>query len=137
MPDDPSLALQKSVIATLRADAGVSAVVGVRVYDEPPQNVEFPYVRLGQIDLAPLRMSGTCVDADILFSVEAHSRPASGRVEATRIADAVRAALDDAALTVAGHVCEWCQYTAQSVTRAADGRSYVAVIAFQAALSAA
>lgn len=137
MADGPSLALQKAVIAALKADAGVSALVGARVYDEPPQNVTFPYVRYGTDDLAPLRMSGDCVDDDIAFSVEVHSRPVAGRVEAKRIAQAVREALDDQTLTVAGFTLEWLQYTTQAITRAADGETYVATIAFEAALSAA
>lgn len=138
MPDGPSLALQKAVISALRANAGVSALVGARVYDEPPQAVTFPYVRIGNIDLSPERLS--CVDDhNIVFSVEAHSRPTSGRVEAARIADAVRAALNDqeaainAALT--GYSADWCTYMTQTVERAADGESYVAIVAFEAALA--
>lgn len=137
MADGPALALQKALVTALRADPGVSALVGARVYDEPPQDVMFPYLRVGNIDLRPLRMSGTCTDEDILFSVEAHSRPVSGRVEASRIAHAVRVALDDAALSVSGFKLDWCQFTTQAVVRAADGKSYIATIAFSAALSAA
>lgn len=137
MADDASLALQKAVIAALRADAGVAALVGAKVYDEPPHGVTPPYVRYGTDNLAPLRMSGDCVDEDIAFSVEVHSRPVAGRVEAKRIAQAVREALDDQALTVTGFTLEWLQYTTQSITRAADGETYIAVIAFEAALSAA
>jgi len=138
MADGPGLALQKALIAVLRANAGVSALVGARVYDEPPQAVTFPFVRLGNIDLSPERLS--CVDDhSIAFSVEAHSRPTSGRVEAARIADAIRAALNDqeAAITAAmtGYSADWCTYTTQTATRAADGESYVAIVAFEAALA--
>lgn len=137
MPDGPSLALQKAVIAAMKANAGVAALVGAKVYDEPPHGVTPPYVRYGRDNLAPLRMSGDCVDEDIAFSVEVHSRPVAGRVEAKRIAQAVREALDDQTLTVTGFTLEWLQYTTQEITRAADGETYIAVIAFEAALSAA
>ena len=137
MADGPALALQAALVTRLRANAGISALVGARVYDEPPQNVVFPYVRIGNVDLAPLRLSGDCRDDDIRFSIEAHSRPVAGRVEATRIAAAVVAALDGAALTVAGHHLDWCQWVTQAATRAPDGRSYIATIAFEAALSPA
>lgn len=137
MPDGPALALQVALVAALRADAGVSALVDARIYDEPPQNVTFPYVRIGTLDVAPLRMSGDCTDEDLMFSIEGHSRPVAGRVEAGRIAHAVRIALDDAALSVAGYTLDWCTWMTQSVTRAPDGRSYIAVLAFQAALSSA
>lgn len=134
MVDGPALALQFAAVAALKADAGVAALVGVRVYDEPPQAVEFPYLRVGTTDLRPLNLSGDCTDEDIVFSIEGHSRPVAGRVEALRLAHAVRLALDDAALSVTGHTLAWCQFTAQAVSRAADGKSYVATLAFQAAL---
>ena len=135
MADGPALALQAALVAALKADAGVAALVGARVYDEPPQHVTFPYVRIGVLDVAPLRMSGDCLDEDIIFSIEAHSRPVAGRVEAAKIAHAVRVALDDAALSVTGSPLDWCQWTTQAVARAPDGVSYIANVAFQAALS--
>lgn len=138
MADGPGLALQKALIAVLRANAGLSALVAARVYDEPPQSVAFPYVRIGNLDLSPERLS--CVDDhNVTFSIEAHSRPPSGRVQAARIADAIRAALNDqeAAINIAltGFNVDWCTYTTQTVSRAADGESYVAIVAFEAALA--
>jgi len=134
--DGPALALQAALVDALKAHAAVAALVAARVYDEPPQGVGFPYVRVGTIDLRPLRLSAR-TDEDIAFSIEAHSRPVAGRVEASRIAHAVREALDDAALSVTGYTLEWCQFTTQAVSRAADGKSYIATIAFEAALEAA
>lgn len=136
MADGPALALQAALVAALRANAGVTALVSGRVYDEPPQGVAFPYVRIGTVDLSPLRLSGECTDEDIMLSVECHSRPAAGRVDASRLAHAVRVALDGAALTVTGYTCEWCDWTAQAVTRSPDGQSYIAILSFEAALSA-
>jgi len=144
--DGPALSLQAALVRALKDDSWVATMVGDRVYDEPPQHVELPYVRIGVINLAPLRMSGDCTDEDIVFSIEAHSRPASvsagavivgGRTEATRIANAVRVALDDAELLVTGYTLDWCTFTTQAVTRAPDGVSYIANIAFNAALSPA
>lgn len=134
MADGPDLALQKTLVATLRGAAGVTALVGARVYDRPPQDVQFPYVQIGQIELAPLRMDGG-TDHDLTFAVEAYSRPAGGRVEAARVAQAVRVALDSVTLTIAGFHCDWCHYVTQAASRAPDGESYVSVVAFQAALS--
>jgi hypothetical protein len=50
MADGFALALQKGLRAALIADAGVAALVGSRIYDEPPQNVTFPYLRFNQRD---------------------------------------------------------------------------------------
>lgn len=135
MADGPALALQAALVSVLRADAGVAALVGARVYDEPPDGAMLPLVRIGTIDLAPERLSCR-TDEDITFSVEAHSRPIAGRVEATRIAHAIRVALDETDFAVPGYHLDWCQWLTQAVTRAADGKTYVATVAFQAALSA-
>lgn len=135
MADGPALALQAALVARLKANAGVTDLVAARVYDQPPDAVVFPYIRIGTIDLRPLRMSD-CTDEDIVLSIECHSRPVAGRVEAARIAHAVRLALDDAALSVTGYTLDWCQFMTQAVSRAADGKSYIATLAFEAALSA-
>lgn len=138
MADGPALSLQKALITVLRGNAGLSALVSDRIYDEPPQPVTFPYVRIGNVDQAPERLS--CVDDhNITFSIEAHSRPTAGRVEAARIADAIRAALNDQEATITaamtGYSAEWCTYTTQTVSRSGDGQSYVAIVAFEAALA--
>ncbi|SLN36573.1 hypothetical protein AQS8620_01301 [Aquimixticola soesokkakensis] len=136
MADDSALALQKALVSRLKSDAALSALVSGRVYDEPPQSVTFPYVRIGNIDLRALRFS--CgVDDDITFSIECYSRPTSGRVEATRIAAAVRASLDDADLELTGFSLDWCDYLTQAVIRAADGQSYIATVAFEASVALA
>lgn len=136
MADGPALALQKALIAHLRAAAPLVALVGVRVYDEPPPSVTFPYVRLGGLDASPLRMD-CYTDTDITFAVEVHSRPIAGKVEATRIAEAVRYALDDASLTATGFTVDWCRWLTQAVSRAPDGQTYIATVAFEASLAAA
>jgi len=136
MADGPALSLQAGLVAALKADSAVAALVGTRVYDEPPQGVTFPYIRIGNVDAEPFRDS--CAKAwSIVFSIEGHSRPVSGRVEATRLAEAVVDALDEQEtdLTVTGFNLEWLYWLTQAVTRNADGESYTAVIAFEASLS--
>ena len=39
-----ALELQKGVRAALVADSNITALVSTRVYDEPPQNVTYPFV---------------------------------------------------------------------------------------------
>ena len=86
MADGVATAFQKTLIAALRADAGVSALVGARVYDEPPQAAVLPYVRLGTVIAGRVPSDGANA-YEITFSVEGHSRPVAGRVEATRLAE--------------------------------------------------
>ena len=136
MADGPALALQKGLISRLRnTGAGLAPLVGARIYDEPPATVTLPYVRLGNFDVEPFR---TDVSAawDVAFSIEVHSRPVAGRVEATRITEAIVAALDEQpdAIAVAGFILSWILFETFAVARDADGRSYVATIAFRAVL---
>ncbi|KZY05269.1 MULTISPECIES: DUF3168 domain-containing protein [unclassified Sulfitobacter] len=134
MADGYALALQKALVGALKADAGASTIVGGRIYDQPPQDAVRPFIRIGGIQPRPLRTDGKSAGS-ITFAVEAHSRPSkSGRVEATRCAEAVVKALDEAALTVTGFTLVQLQWITQEVTQDSDGKSYTAVIAFSAIL---
>lgn len=44
------VALQDLVYATLIADASVSNLVGGRIYDNPPEHPDYPYVSFGPAD---------------------------------------------------------------------------------------
>lgn len=46
---DPSLAIQGALVAALKADASLKALVSdpVRVYDRVPENPTYPYLRVG------------------------------------------------------------------------------------------
>ena len=137
MADDIAVLLQSAIVARLKSDADLSALVAQRVYDQPPQAVLLPYVRIGNLDVAADRI-GCHVDDAIMFSIEVHSRPEKGgRIEALRIAAAVRSALDDAPLVLAGHSLDWLDFVTQTLTRAGDGKTYLAVLAFEAATAPA
>lgn len=129
MADKHGLALQKALISSLKANADVSELVAGRVYDEPPQDATRPFIRLGGLEVRPLR-SDAKKAAIITFSMEAHSRPNAGRVEATRCAEAIVDALDGQPLTVAGYTAVTMQFRAQTVEYAGDGKSYSAIVAF-------
>jgi hypothetical protein len=138
MADGFALAMQKGLRAALAANAGVAAIVGARIYDEPPQNVVFPYLRM--VDINPAAFdTDTTEGAEISISVEAYSRSASGRVEAAQMGEAVRAALhrQETSLTVSGFTLVELIFQTFNVTRDADGRGYTAVIVFQATLETA
>jgi hypothetical protein len=133
--DGFALALQKGLRGALVANAGVTALVSTRIYDEPPQNVVFPYLRFG--DITPTAAdTDTTVGVSVDITVEAESRAASGRVEAVRMVEAVRAALhrQETSVTVTGFTLVELIFQTHSVTRDPDGRGYTAVIALRALL---
>jgi len=133
--DGFALAVQKGVRAALVANAGVTDIVGQRVYDEPPQDAVFPYLRF--VETQPSAFdTDTTEGAEVSISLEAHSRSASGRVEAVRIVEAVKEALhrQEASITLEGHNLVEMIFQTYSVTRDDDGRGYTAVIVLQAML---
>ena len=102
MSNSFALELQKGIRAALVADSGVTALVSTRIYDEPPQNVTYPFVRFGDIQPRSMDTDGS-TGAEVTFNVEAYLQT-TGRVEATQIAEAVRNALhrSEASVTLSG-----------------------------------
>ena len=135
MADGFALAVQKGVRAALVADAAITSIVSQRVYDEPPQDAVFPYLRFVEIQPSAFD-TDTTEGAEVSISLEAHSRSASGRVEAVRIVEAVKEALhrQEASITLEGHNLVEMIFQTYSVTRDDDGRGYTAVIVLQAML---
>jgi flagellar basal body-associated protein FliL len=133
--DGFALAIQKGLRTALVANAGVSAIVSTRIYDEPPQNVVFPYLRFDEITSNAFDTDST-VGSSIDITIEANSRSASGRVEAVQMVEAVRAALhrQETSVAVTGFTLVELIFQTYSVTRDPDGRGYTAVIALQALL---
>ena len=138
MADGYALATQVGVLAALKANSGVTSLVSTRIYDEPPQDVVFPYLRFNTIQPNAFD-TDTAQGALVDISLEAHSRSASGRVEATQIAEAVQAALhrQEASVLIAGYTLVELIFEAISVTRDSEGRGFTAVISLQAMLDTA
>ncbi len=90
---DPSLAIQKAIVARLKADDALTAFVGPRVLDHAPADTTYPFVQIGYFQTVD--ESAPCVDgAEVFIEIQAWSR-VPGQVEAKRIAGAVRAALHE------------------------------------------
>ena len=107
MAEPVALATQGALVATLRADATLAALVGARVVDEPKEDIDFPYVRIFEIEKSSADTSNTLAD-DLTISIRAYTRdqdrPGAGKVEAWRILGAINGALhrQEAALAPVG-----------------------------------
>lgn len=118
---DPSLPLQIAVVTALKADAALGALVGARVYDEPPgdPSPEFPYLTLGDGQVLGDDDVDGCEDrSEVFIRIDAWSRDV-GYPEVKRIVSAVRQALrtadfvlDDFSVDVVEFV--QCQYLRDS-----------------------
>ena len=131
MADGFGLALQKGVRTRLINYADLTSLISTRVYDEPPANVVFPYLRF--VEIQP-RIFDTDdkTGARVDLTMCAHSRSPSGRVEATQVVEAVRAALhrQEANVTATGFNLIELIFDDYFAERDADGRGYTAYISF-------
>lgn len=117
-----ALALQEALIAALRTDAGVTALVGAGIHDGAPKNAGFPHVALGEV---VSRDWDTASDegAEHFVTLMVWSR-ASGRREVLVIIGAMMAVLDEADLNLNGHRLVNLSVVASDTRREADGRTW-------------
>ena len=135
MADGYALATQAALIAALKADSAVAALVGTRIYDEPPQGVTFPYIRL--TDISPSAWDTDCTEgAAVQIGLQVHSRATQGRVEAVRIAEAIQSALhrQETSLSVSGFNLIEMRFQTYVTNRDDEGRGYTSRMALQALL---
>ena len=125
-----SLELQKALVARLKADTGVTALVGTRVYDLPPPEPSYPYISLGPDQTVPDRAD--CYDGkEVTLQVDAWSR-SIGFPEVKRIAEAICAALDDAPLSLTGQRLVDLYEADVRTMRDPDGATSHAALTFRA-----
>lgn len=126
-----AVALRSAVHAALSSDGALVALLGgARVYDEPPRRPAFPYVTLGEARATDVSGDAAPTEEHQL-TLHAWSRQ-GGHREAHVIAGALLQALDDAALTLAGHRLVNLRFSLADVRRESDGRTYHALVRFRA-----
>lgn len=114
-----------ALVAALRADAGVTALVAQRTYDSVPKDATTPYVQIAASRIEAWRPGDD--GCTVFAEIHAWTRPAVsgtpvGKIGAERLSAAIVAALDNVTLTLAnGHVCEACRVYQVSVSRMGDG----------------
>lgn len=125
---DPSYALQKALVARLKATSGVTDLVGTRIFDAVPKSAAFPYLTLGEVQVVPDE-ADCYAGAEVYFSVHAWARE-PGAADVKRIAPAVQAAVlaDDLALD--GHTVVSVAFDGAQYMRDPDGLTSHAVISF-------
>ncbi len=115
-----ALALQQSIFAELRGHPVIVALLGGgRIYDHVPQPAPYPYVSFGQ---SVVRDADTSTESgdEHLLTLHIWSR-AEGRTETHALIDAVRSALHQQALTLAGHRLITLRHEFSEARREPDG----------------
>lgn len=90
---DPVLELQAAIIARLRADTDVAAIVGPRVYDIPPAKAPLPLISIGPTGYQSHDI--TCMTSgNVMLQIDAWSEQRN-LSEIRQLAEAIRSALRD------------------------------------------
>lgn len=125
----PTLELQGAIVTRLKATAGVTALVGARVYDAIPAGAFFPYISIGPTD--EVSDDTNCTDGfEITIQIDCWSRK-TGFPEVRQLADAVRAALK-AELSLTDNALVYFQHLTTRTFRDPDGLTSHAALTFEA-----
>jgi Protein of unknown function (DUF3168) len=130
---DHESALQKAVLAALKADAAVAALVGERVFDQAPEGTVCPYLALGRCESRPVAADGGGVEQRMTLTGVSRF---AGSEEAKAVAAAVRACLHEAVLEADGVRTATLRANFADVFRAGDGRRTYAVVRLRAVTEA-
>ena len=122
-------ALQAALIARLRADDALDALVGGRIWDGEPARRVFPYVTVSRVESRPVRADGGGVEQ--VLTLTGHSR-FEGLEETRAISAAIRAALHEADLTAEGVRVVNPRVTFADVFGSPEGRRSHAVVRVRA-----
>lgn len=133
----PDLALHKALLAHLRADADLAALLGdpPRVHDAPPAAPVWPMVLFGRAETRPWGgLEGEGLEHALTLTCLSRF---DGAEEAKAIVAALRARLHNAAPALEGWRLVNLRVTYGDVFRAADGRAFHGVVRLRAVTEAA
>lgn len=134
----PSHELQIVIVNRLKSDAGVTALVAGRVYDdvlpEADRNADtgaaWPYISMGPSD--ELSDDADCIDGfEITFQIDCWSRDV-GFPEVRKIADTVRHALNDEDMPLTENAMVSFRHRITRVMRDPDDKTRHAAMTFTA-----
>ena len=125
------LALQKALIAHLKADPAVTALLGepARIWDAAPEDATFPHLLIGRCESRPVGADGGGFEQALTLTVASRFR---GTEEAKAVLAAVRLALNDVTLEADGVRTVSLRVTFADVFPSADGARTFAVLRVRA-----
>ena len=126
---DHESALQKAMLARLKADPALDALLAGRVFDPAPEGAETPNLVVGRCESRPVAAADCGVEQRLTLTVVSRF---AGMEEAKAVAAAVRACLEAAALEADGVRPATLRTVFSDVFRAGDGRRTYAVVRLRA-----
>lgn len=117
---NPTNAIQAFIVQTLLADAGVSAIVADRVWDDIPSDPTYPYCSLGPSYHSP--DDADCIRGREHFvQVDCETQQQGRRDQVNDLTDAVEAALQGADGDLGDHALVSCEVVLVRVLDNPDG----------------
>ena len=129
MSADSSWALQQAIYTALTGDATLMSLI-TGVHDHVPQETAFPYVTIGEASAVDWRTVGHD-GMEMTLVVHVWSR-ARGRKEAKQILAECYRIINDAKLTVPGHVLVWLHFEFSRTHLDSDGATYHGIARYNA-----
>lgn len=128
---DHESALQKALIAWLKADGAVQALLGhpARIWDEPPKEPGWPHLTVGRSESRPVSAEGGAVEHRLSLTCVSRF---GGTEEARAVVAAARARLHEATLEADGVRTVNLRVTFSDVFRAPDMKRTYAVMRLRA-----
>ncbi|WKL57718.1 DUF3168 domain-containing protein [Asticcacaulis sp. ZE23SCel15] len=129
---NPLNALQQALITHLRTQDSLKLWLGnaVRVYDQLPEEIIYPYVTLDRVEARPLAGNGDEITEQIV-TLSCVSR-FYGTEEAKAVAAELRVILDSAQLTLEGNRLANLRVSYVDVFRGTDQRTIYGVVRVRA-----
>lgn len=113
--------LQKAVFEKLTGNAPLMALI-TSVYDRPPAGASFPYITIGDADIADLSSLGA-LGTEQRVELHIWSRE-GGRAQAATIMDAVYGLLHNGSLTIIGQQLISIRFLSSEIMLENDGWTY-------------
>jgi hypothetical protein len=126
-----SWALQQALYGVLTGNAALAALIGPpRIYDDVPQGAALPYLTIGQSTVRDWS-TGTESGEEHILTLHVWSR-AGGRKETHEVMEALRLAVHDQPLVLAGHRLVNLRHELSEARRDPDGETYHGTVRLRA-----
>ncbi len=126
---DHESALQKALVATLKGDGALTALLDGRIWDGAPEGAACPHLLIGRCESRPVNADGGGVEQRLTLTGVSRF---AGTEEAKAVAAAARARLHEATLEADGVRTVSLRVIFSDVFRAGDGRRTYAVVRVRA-----
>lgn len=129
-----SWACQQALYSALSASAALIALVGTRIYDDAPENVTFPFVEIGDVQVIPddtSASSGSDDGVSEFFDLHVWSRDYAGKKQVAQIVDVLHTTLHGVSLTVTGRASALAWVRTVRAFTDPDGKSRHGVVSVE------